>query len=111
MTTIKEVIKKYIDTDNEIKFLNKQATPLRHEKKRLGLEIQEFLSSNTDNPNAVLEVGKDVFKVISVNKKHINKERMEDVIKLNTNDEVAKSILEELSETKETSYLKRTTKK
>lgn len=111
MTSIKEVIKKYIDVDNEIKIINKQLTPLKSEKKKLGLEIQEYLGSNTDNPNAVLEVGKDVFKVINVNKKQINKERVEDVVKLNTSQEVAKSIINELEETKEISYLKRTTKK
>lgn len=111
MTTIKEVIKKYIEMDNEIKIINKQLTPLRNEKKTLGLEIQEYLGSNTDNPNAVLEVGKDVFKVINVHKKQINKERVEDVVKLNTSEEVAKSIISELEETKEISYLKRTTKK
>lgn len=111
MSEIKEIIRAYINVENKIKELNKELKPLRQNKTSLGEQIQEYLLSKSDNPNSTLEIGKDVFKIVSVNKKSYKRDMIEDVIKQNTNTEVANSILSELVEEKENSYLKRTTKK
>jgi hypothetical protein len=111
MSGIKEIIKNYIDIDDQIKVLNKQMAPLKQAKTSLGLQIEEFLCSNADKPNSILEVGNDIFKVVKVNKKQISKDRIEDVIKSSVDEKVASSIMEELTETKESSFLRRTTKK
>lgn len=111
MSGIKEIIKNYIDTDDQIKALNKQLLPLRNTKTVLGTQIQDYLTSNSDKPNAILEVGKDIFKVINVSKKRVNRDTFENVIKANTDENLAKVIIDELTEEKEEVYLKRITKK
>jgi hypothetical protein len=110
MSGIKEIIKNYIEVDDQIKVLSKQMVPLKQAKVSLGLQIEEFLASS-DKPNSVLEVGNQIFKVIKVNKKQISKDRISDVIKSAVDEASAETILEELTEFKESSYLKRTTKK
>ena len=111
MSEIKEVIRSYISVDNEIKALNKDLKPLKQTKASLGEQIQEYLLSKTDKPNSTLEIGKDVFKIVNTNKKTYNKDILEDVIKQKTNEAVASSILAEVTQEKENSYLKRVTKK
>jgi hypothetical protein len=111
MSGIKEIIKNYIQVDDEIKAVNKQLKPLKDTKNILGSQIQEYLSSNSDNPNSVLEVGKDVFKIVSSTKKVIIKDKFEDIIKQNTDEAVAKIIFEGTMEEKSLCSLKRSTKK
>lgn len=111
MSGIKEIIKNYINVDDEIKELNKQIKPLKTTKQILGAQIQEYLTSNSDNPNSVLEVGKDIFKVVTTTKKRIIRDNFEAIIKENTSETVAKIIIEGTTEEKESACLKRTIKK
>jgi hypothetical protein len=111
MSGIKEIIKSYIQVDDEIKAVNKQLKPLKDTKAMLGAQIQDYLATNSDNPNSVLEVGKDIFKVVSTTKKVIIKDKFEEIIKQNTNENVARIIFENTMEEKSSSSLKRTTKK
>jgi hypothetical protein len=111
MSEIKEIIRSYNSIDDEIKALNKQLKPLKQTRDSLGEQIQEYLLSKSDKPNSTLEVGKYVFKIVNVNKKSYNKDILEDVIKQKTNQEVASSIISEVTQEKENSYLKRVTKK
>jgi seryl-tRNA synthetase len=110
-TGIKEIIKNYIEIDDQIKELTKQITPLKASKNALGIQISEYLTSNSDKPNAVLEVGKDIFKIINVKKSRVNKDIFESVISAKTSEKVAKDIMAELTEEKEEVYLRRLTKK
>lgn len=111
MSGIKEIIKNYIQADDEIKSLNKQMKPLKATKNELGSQIQEYLTTNSDNPNSVLEVGKDVFKVIKSVKKRFVKDNLEKCLAENTSSEVAILIIDGVTEEKESVSLKRTTKK
>jgi seryl-tRNA synthetase len=111
MSGIKDIIKNYIQIDDEIKSVNKQLKPLKATKNELGAQIQEYLTTNSDNPNSVLEVGRDIFKVVSTTKKRIIRDNFEAIIKENTSEDVAKIIIEGTTEEKESVCLKRTTKK
>jgi hypothetical protein len=111
MSGIKEIIKSYIEADDEIKLINKQLKPLKNAKTVLGAQIQEYLSSNSENSNSVLEVGKDIFKIVSTTKKRIIRDNFETVIKENTTENVADIIIRGTVEEKQSTCLKRTTKK
>ena len=111
MSGIKEIIKSYIQVDDEIKQISKQLKPLKNNKELLGAQIQEYLLSNSENPNSVLEVGKEIFKIVNTKSKSISKKNLEEVVKKNTNEVLAQTILEELTEEKESNRLKRFTKK
>ena len=111
MAAIKEIIKQYVSLDNEIKELNKQAKPLKDQRTNLGEQIINYMSDNSSDPNAVLTIGGDVFKIISAKKKKINRENLEDTIRANTSKESSEIILSQVIEESTDSYLKRSTKK
>lgn len=111
-SSIKQVIKSYVEIDNEIKVLSKQASVLKTQKKLLSEQIKNYIQQNSENPNAQIEIGSDVFKVVSYKKKVINKTNLENSIKDNIKDEeTVRLILDDAVEEKEESYLKRTIKK
>ena len=111
MSGIKDIIKAYIEADDEIKLQNKQIKPLKNSKAIFGAQIQEYLYSNSENSNSVLEVGKDIFKIVSTTKKRIIRDNFETIIKENTTENVADIIIRGTVEEKQTTCLKRTTKK
>ena len=109
---IKEVIKSYISIDDEMKVLRKQASALKAQKDSLGEQISDYLKENSkDSSNAILEIGKDSFKLVTTKKKKLNRTILEDTIKQKTNDETAQLIMTEIMEESEENYLKRSTKK
>lgn len=110
MSGIKEIIKQYVTLDNEIKELNKQIKPLRDQRTSLGEQIINYMNENSKDPNAVLTIGADVFKVISSKRKKINREILEDTIKQNVAEDVSKNILTKVIEETTDFYLKRTQK-
>ena len=111
MSAIKTIINQYVSLDNEIRQLNKQAKPLREQRTNLGEQIINYMNENSSDPNAVLTIGGDVFKIISSKKKKINREILEETIKANTTDICSQKILSQVIEETTDSYLKRTTKK
>jgi hypothetical protein len=95
---IKECIKSYILIDDEIKGLNKQLKPLRMQKELLGAQIQEYLTSNSENGDSVLMIGKDVFKVVTSKRQKFLKDNLEEVLLSNTDEKVTKNIIGSLFE-------------
>lgn len=110
MSGIKEIIKQYVSLDNEIKELNKQIKPLRDQRTSLGEQIISYMNENSKDPNAVLTIGADAFKVISSKRKKINREILENTIKENVAEDVSEVILSRVIEESTDFYLKRTQK-
>lgn len=105
------IIKEYIEVDNQLKEISKTAAGLRNQKKLLDAQIVEYLQ-RSENPQGAIQVGNDIFRIISYSKKRINKDLLEASITSNVKDTaISKKILEEVSEEVPESYLKRTTKK
>jgi hypothetical protein len=67
--------------------------------------------ANSSDPNAVLTIGGDVFKIISSKKKKILRDNLEETIRANTSKESSEKILSQVIEESVESYLKRTVKK
>jgi hypothetical protein len=108
---IKEIIKTYIQVDDEIKSLNKQIKPLRMQKELLGEQISEYLKMNSESGDSVLVIGKDIFKITTTKRQKFLKDNLEEVLLSNTDEKVTKNILGRLFEESESSNLKRSTKK
>ena len=111
MYGIKEIIKSYIQVDDEIKELNKNIKPLKMQKELLGSQIQEYLTQNSENSDSVLVIGKDMFKVVTSKRQKFLKDNLAEVLLSNTDEKVAKIITESLYEETEHLNLKRSTKK
>lgn len=108
---IKTVLNEYIKLDDELRLLNKQALGLRQQKKNLGEQINDYLSSNGDN-NSIIEMGKNVFKIIKYNKKKVHKDALEGILTNRISNKAdVKDIMDEIVEETEESYLKRIIKK
>lgn len=111
-SSIKTVLNEYVKIDDELKIINKQASNLRSQKKILSEQINDYLESNSDESKAVIEMGSNVFKLVKYTKKKVNKINLEEVLKKKIkNDEQVKSLMDELTEESEESYIKRTIKK
>jgi seryl-tRNA synthetase len=110
---MEKVIEKYIALDDEIKSLTKQVSQLKNEKLSLGGQIEQYLVEKTkENPNTVLQVGKNIFKLVSYKKTIFNKQTIEGIIKEKVSDKkIVESIISEISEEFEECRLKRTIKK
>jgi hypothetical protein len=112
-SNIKTVLNEYIKLDDELKILNKQSTALRIQKKSLAEQINSYLeSSKNGSADAILEMGKNTFKLIKYTKKKVSKVNIEDILKKKISDEVkVRSIIDDITEETEESYIKRTIKK
>lgn len=110
MSGIKEIIKQYTALDDEVKELNKQIKPLREQRTSLGEQIITYMNENSKDPNAVLTIGGDMFKVISSKRKKINRDILESTIKENVNVNLSQTILSAVIEESTDFYLKRTQK-
>ena len=105
------VIKEYIEIDDKLRETSKIASELRNKKKILDAQIVDYLK-NSENPDGAIQIGKDIFRIISYSKKRINKDLLETSIINNVKDaNISAKIIEEVSEEVPESYLKRTTKK
>jgi predicted S18 family serine protease len=107
MSGIKEIIKSYISIDDEMKVLRKQLSALKSQRDSYSEQIYDYLKENSGETNAVLEIGKDSFKIVTTIKKKVNRTALEETIKQKADPEVASSILSEIIEEKEESHLKR----
>lgn len=111
-SSIKLVLNEYIKIDDELKVINKQASALRSQKKILSEQINDYLESNSGESNTVIEMGSNVFKLVKYTKKKVNKINLEEVLgkKIKDKDQV-QSLMDELTEETEESYIKRSIKK
>ncbi len=111
-SNIKTILNEYVKVDDELKILNKQASALRSQKKILSEQINDYLEAKSDETKAVIEMGSNVFKLVKYTKKKMNKGNLEEVLKKKIkNEEQVKSLMEELTEESEESYIKRSIKK
>ena len=111
-SNIKTILNEYIKIDDELKIINKQATTLRTNKKLLSEQINDYLLANSDESTAVLEMGKNSFKLIKYTKKKVSKTNLEQVLlKKIKNEEQVQSLMDDLTEETEEIYIKRTIKK
>lgn len=111
-SNIKTVLNEYIKIDDELKIINKQATALRNQKKSLAEQINDYIeSSSTGDTSSVIEMGKNTFKLIKYTKKKVNKINIEEILKKSMPKDQAQSIIDDITEETEESYIKRTVKK
>lgn len=111
MSAIKEIIKSYISVDDEMKVLRKQMAALKAKRDSYSEQIYDYLQENSGETSAILEIGKDTFKIVRSVKKKLNRASLEDTIKAKVGEEVASSILSEIYEESEDSKLKRSSRK
>lgn len=110
-SAIKDAIKAYITIDDEMKALRKQLTALKAQKDSYTEQIVDYLKENSGETDAVLQIGKDTFKIVKSVKKKINRASLEETIKQKTNEDVATSIFSEIYEETEEAHLRRSSKK
>ena len=111
-SNIKTILHEYVKVDDELKSISKHVTGLRNQKKVLAEQINDYLESNSDESKAVIEMGSNVFKLVRYTKKKVSKANLEEILlKKMKNEEQVKSLMDELTEETEESYIKRTIKK
>lgn len=107
MSEIKDVIKNYVKLDEEIKEMAKILKPLRESKKKLAEEIIVYLRTALKE-GEVIRAGSNVFRLVKRKTTVLDKSLLRDAIIKNANDNVADSVMEDITVKKENISLKRT---
>lgn len=106
---IKNILDQYIKLDDELKIINKQCSALKTKKKLLGEQVNDYLATKPDR--SAIEMGKNTFTLVKYKKKKLNKNIMEDILKEKLKEEELKTIMDDLTEETDESYLRRVVKK